>query len=150
MRTELNEKQKSFLDGRLAQIASIQPEILELKVRLLKIDGCHLVAPPKPEPDLTALLAHGDVMEGAILFEEMSRSSCHWNVAALWRSEPSPLVAIGTGYALSEDGLWRQHSWGITKTEIFETTEPRHTYFGISLQKEEAAKFASQHADKNS
>ncbi len=149
MRTELSEEQRLFLDGRLEQIASVQPDILKFKEHLLRIGGCHLVAPQKTEPDLTALLTYGDVMRGRVRFEEMTRNSCHWNVAALWLSKPSPLVAIGTGYALSKDGLWRQHSWGVTRTEIFETTEPRHTYFGISLQEEEAARFASQHAEKN-
>lgn len=53
------------------------------------------------------------------------------------------IVGIATGYALSGDGLWRQHSWGVLRDGIFETTETRLKYFGIVLQGERADYFAA-------
>jgi hypothetical protein len=50
-------------------------------------------------------------MPGAVVCEVMEDSRCHENVARLWTDKRWGLVAIGTGYALSEDGLWRRHSW---------------------------------------
>jgi hypothetical protein len=107
----MDEEQKSFLDGRLNNLAEQQPAILLLRDRLLNLDGIHLVAPTESDPDVDSLLANGSVMEAAIHFEEMAENSCHWNVAALWLQRREDLVGVATGYALSADGLWRQHSW---------------------------------------
>jgi hypothetical protein len=82
-------------------------------------------------------------MDGDTQFEEMAKNSCHWNVAHLWKSENRQISGIGTGYALSEDGLWRQHSWCLTSTGILETTELRHTYFGVRLEGAAADQFAA-------
>jgi hypothetical protein len=67
---------------------------------------------------------------------------CHQNVAAAWRNRRTGIIAIATGYALSDDGLWRQHSWGILRNGILETTEVRIRYFGILLQDTRADEFA--------
>jgi hypothetical protein len=140
---ELESDQREFLDNRLLQLSETQPELLLLKDKLLKIGGCHLVAPTKPEPDLSPLLLEGVVMTGPVEFEEMARNSCHWNSAHLWTSRRNSIVGIGTGYALSEDGLWRQHSWALTSIGILETTEPRHTYFGLRLEGHAADQFSA-------
>ena len=54
-----------------------------------------------------------------------------------------------TGYALSDDGLWRQHSWLIAKPgrrwTVIETTCRRLLYYGVVLTEEEAR----HHADCN-
>lgn len=71
-------------------------------------------------------------------------SQCHSNSAWLWRKH-SDQYRIATGYALSEDGCWRQHSWVIeplkTKDRIIETTEPRIAYFGFVMTPEECESF---------
>lgn len=44
------------------------------------------------------------------------------------------IASIGTGYALSDDGLWRQHSWGLEADGVVvETTFERRSYVGIVL-----------------
>jgi hypothetical protein len=48
---------------------------------------------------------------------------------------------IATGYGLSEDGLWRQHSWLWNGKKVLETTVPRTIYFGVMLNDVEAARF---------
>lgn len=140
----MNEEQSSYLNNRLNALAEKQPDILVLRDRLLAISGTHLVAPTVPEPDLKDLLSEGIVMKEAIYFEEMARSNCHKNVAVLWQQKSGNLIALATGYALSDDGLWRQHSWGIRSGAIVETTEPRKIYFGVRLEGSAADLFVSR------
>src|SRR5262249_8464594 len=44
-------------------------------------------------------------------------------------------VRIASGYALTEDGLWRQHFWGVDTAagRVLETTVRRVRYFGVVL-----------------
>jgi hypothetical protein len=73
--------------------------------------------------------------------------TCHSNVAHYW-DENRERLAIATGYALSKDGLWRQHSWLLQKKvsaeqcRILETTVNREKYFGIILNDGEAEIFS--------
>ena len=48
-------------------------------------------------------------------------------------------VRIAFGYALSTDGLWCQHSWGVDAEDgrIIETTERRVRYYGLILNDDE-------------
>ena len=144
----MNEEQKIFLDGRLNNLAEQQPAILLLRDRLLKLNGIHLVAPTEPDPDVDSLLVSGFVMDAAVHFEEMAENSCHWNVATLWLRGREDLVAVATGYALSADGLWRQHSWGMRHNAIFETTEIRTCYFGLLMEGADADAFAHRFFDE--
>ena len=68
-------------------------------------------------------------------------SQCHVNTAHLWLE--GRVQGIATGYALSDDGLWRQHSWGLDDHgRIVETTEERIAYFGFRLNGSESREFA--------
>jgi hypothetical protein len=108
---------------------------------LLRLGGNLLVAPPKRDPDVAVLLESGFLTGGPVTLKLMKSSSCHQNVAKLWKDRNFGIVGIATGYALSKDGLWRQHSWGILRDGILETTEPRLKYFGIVLQGARANRF---------
>ncbi len=88
------------------------------------------------------LLQSGFLIGGTIVVKPMKRSSCHQNISALWQGRRHGIVGIATGYALSEDGPWRQHSWGLLRDGVLETTETRLKYFGIVLQGKKADKFA--------
>ena len=83
-------------------------------------------------------------MSGPITLKEMRSSMCHQNVAAVWKSRRFGIIGVATGYALSEDGLWRQHSWGLLRDGVLETTEARLNYFGILLQNAGADYFAER------
>lgn len=50
-----------------------------------------------------------------------------------------------TGYALSDDGYWRQHSsWCLSPARrLIETTVRREHYFGFRLSEDEAFAFAN-------
>ena|SRR5215831_6025784 len=139
----MDAERKDFLTNRLREAIAKQPELEDLSALLLGMGGDFLVAPRKPDPDVPALLERGFLTFGPVRMHLMNPSSCHQNIAALWRKREHGIVAIGTGYALSEDGLWRQHSWGILRDALLETTEERSKYFAIILQGEEADDFAA-------
>jgi len=139
----MDAERKEFLANRLREAVTKQPELEHLSALLLRLGGDFLVAPRKRDPDIPALLERGFLTFGPIKMHLMDRSSCHQNVAAIWRNREHGIVAIATGYALSEDGLWRQHSWGIARDGLIETTEERLKYFGIVLEAEAANDFAT-------
>jgi hypothetical protein len=102
-----------------------------LSRRLLAVAG-ELVVPPMVFEGLIVELVedgHSFSPDGA-LFIAGEASRCHDNAAELVRNAQARYLA--TGYALSVDGLWRQHSWGVTgEGVVVETTEERVAYFGV-------------------
>jgi hypothetical protein len=48
----------------------------------------------------------------------------------------------GSGYGLSDDGMWRMHTWLISfDSRIVETTVAREAYFGGLLREDAAERF---------
>ena len=136
------DKQRRLLRRRLREAIEQQPEIDALRRLLLGTGGIELVAPPKPDPDVPLLIGAGFVMAGPVQCEAMGQSACHENVSRVWKAKRQDLTGIGTGYALSGDGFWRQHSWVVRREGILETTRERAMYFGILLQGPDADSFA--------
>ena len=135
--------QKKFLQKRLRKAVTDQPEFKQLKTLLLSFGGDFIVAPPRQDPDVPKLLKYGFLMGGPILMKPMKASMCHQNIAAVWRKGRKGVVGVATGYALSDDGLWRQHSWAVMRDGVLESTEERRRYFGILLQDSAADHFAN-------
>jgi hypothetical protein len=99
---------------------------------LLSIGGSLVVPPRGPETDLEALLAGGSAVNLPVRQVPGEPGDCHRNVAARWID--GSFESIGTGYALSDDQLWRQHSWGLTSGgDLVETTDRRLAYVGFTL-----------------
>jgi hypothetical protein len=139
----MDEDQRSLLNRRLQAAIGEQPEIADLRALLLNIGGTELVAPPWPDCDMPDLIGEGFVMEGRVMLRIMQRSASHRNLSRLWERKRNGLVGIGTGYAMSDDGLWRQHSWGVGRRGIVETTQGHVKYFGLLLQGRAADSFAA-------
>src|SRR5215468_7774100 len=118
-------EQRLLLSRRLESAAAEQPEIVSLRRLLLDLGGIEFVPAPNLDPDVAALLDHGSVMTGEVVSKMVDEGYCHENVAELWSEHKTGLGGIGTGYALSSDGLWRQHSWGVSEGRVIETTEVR-------------------------
>ncbi|HEX6817159.1 MAG TPA: hypothetical protein VF120_02205 [Ktedonobacterales bacterium] len=138
----LSDTQLAFLDGRLAEHLTLQPEFATLVSRLLAIGGVRVVPPARPDPDLALLLERGQRWDGEVTLQVGEASQCHLNAARLYVSDMRRF-RIATGYALSEDGLWRQHSWLHDDVpgehlHIVETTELRTCYYGVELTEAEA------------
>lgn len=89
-----------------------------------------IVAMPREHIDLEQLITSGTLMTNHVIDNIMMANQCHDNCE--WLKNLNVIQCVCTGYALSDDGLWRFHSWGINfNDEIVETTEPRIKYYGI-------------------
>lgn len=121
--------------------------LFELKARLLDFAG-EAVCLPGYEEDLENILEYGQFWLGYNAERIPGEPcQCHENSALLWR-ENRDITNICTGYALSEDGMWRQHSWLIHRkprsNKIVETTRPRVLYYGFALTPEMCEEFADE------
>ena len=70
-------------------------------------------------------------------------SRCHGNAASLYVFSKGKM-RIASGYALADDGLWRQHSWGVGAVDgrVMETTVRSLRYYGFILDDgDESLKF---------
>jgi len=131
--------QREFLEKVRHAHLQIHPEFTQLEQRLLSMGGDMVV--PRREPDQDKILSGGRLWTGYnIKIISGTPNNCHGNVAELWRSNPKR-YHIETGWALSEDGLWRQHSWIIDGRTVIETITPREKYFGFALTSLEAQQF---------
>lgn len=120
---------KRFLDRRMDEG---HPDLIPLQEKLLSIGGDALVPPPIHDNAVPLLLEFGKVMGGPVTVKRMAPRQCHQNVEKVWKKRKHGIVAPATGYALSKDGLWRCHSWGLLEGGILETTLKRELYFGIT------------------
>jgi hypothetical protein len=141
----MTKEQKRILNRRFREAVEQQPDLGILRGLLLSLGGIELVAPPYPDQDLPLIFDAGFVMAGPVVRRTMRKSDAHRNVAEIWAEKRHELVGIGTGYSLSDDGLWRQHTWGLRREGILETTVPRVKYFGILLLRGDADSFARAH-----
>ena len=99
------------------------------------------------EEDLDKILQYGQLWLGTnVKMMKGLPSQCHRNSCDLW-VENKENSRICTGYALSDDGMWRQHSWLVwmkpKSNQIVETTVPRLAYFGYVMTTEQCEKFVA-------
>ena len=120
-----------------------------LEIELLAFAGDRVCLPRGGETDEKKLLAHGECWYPiGVKLMVGEQSQCHRNSALMWEANRDK-VRIATGYALSDDGIWRQHSWCVTCDRrsgsrggrVVETTEKRLLYFGVCLSDELADDF---------
>jgi len=145
-------KQGLAADNRMLTQSESDPKKQKLKVILGRAAGeAAIIA--EPEADIDALLARGSFFMGTeILMWSGAENACHMNSAIFWLNNESDCDLM-TGYALSEDGIWRQHSWCLLYRNLFsgedidacvvETTVGRLLYYGFKLNADEAARFFS-------
>lgn len=115
------------------------PKHRPLKKILLDIGGWGVCI--RQEPDLEKIVERGMRFPGRSKSMKGQPSQCHSNSAACW-DENRELCTICTGYALSRDGMWRQHSWVYTNNGVVvETTEKRIAYWGFIMTPQECEDF---------
>ena len=131
---ELTEDRKAFFKERLSK----NPELAPLREKLLEIGGLEIV--PRFEEDLQKLLERGVSWGNKVKMTRGYKSQCHSNSAMLYTKNPIR-YSIVVGWGLSDDGLWRQHTWIMDGDIIRESTEKRLAYFGTELNEEECAEF---------
>lgn len=124
--------------------AAAMQRMFALRDKLLAFCGDEVVMPVYEE-DYDAIMQHGQFFYGAHARLKLGApSQCHYNSALLWDANRGR-CQIATGYALSEDGLWRQHSWVMqpltVSWRIWETTKKRIAYFGVVFNDDECEDF---------
>jgi hypothetical protein len=124
-------------------MSKAQPGLKILRKKILSHGGDEVVLDPRgPEPHLNELLGRGVLQDGHGAKQVKGEPChCHGNSALVW-SRKKEKRTICTGYALSDDGLWRCHSWVLEAGRILETTTGREAYFGFSLTIMEAVMFS--------
>lgn len=123
---------------------TVDEDIFTLRDKLLSFGGSE-VCLPVVEEDLQNILDRGQLWYGdRVRMMKGKPSQCHMNSAYCWYANKEKTV-LCTGYALSQDGMWRQHSWLIElrprKNRVVETTTPRALYFGYPMTRDEANEF---------
>ena len=115
----------------------------KLKRRLLKVAGQAICI--RHEPDIHPIVNRGQFFRGYnARMMKGDPCRCHSNSAAMWDANRNK-VRIVTGYALTDDGMWCQHTWCIDKDDKpIETTEKRLLYYGFILNDDEAQKFLDE------
>jgi hypothetical protein len=102
--------------------------------------GGESISFPKLEEDLDKILTRGLIWTPKNrIFMKGEISQCHRNTCRLWYANKDQ-VQIATGYALYDE-KWIQHSWGIQKNRVVETTLPWEKYYGYVMTDEEANDF---------
>ena len=118
--------------------------LFPLEQKLLTLGGTRMVY--RYEPDLKLLLTRGEPFDEPSELIPGESGQCHLNVAQIWNEHKEEFVIV-TGYTLSEDSLWRQHSWLMREQptakqyRLIETTIKRVKYFGVILTEAEARSF---------
>lgn len=143
-------QQRAFLK---AKSDALPEHLRPLQHLLLSYGGSFALVKPD-EPDAVKIVERGVLRtwqprgkNRSILVEGVP-NQCHLNTATIFmRAYPDKGVRVETGYALSRDGIWRQHSWIRRRTQLVETTEKRVRYFGFELEDREAIKFACSNVD---
>ena len=138
---DVDEGQIDALRKDMDRKAEEDPRYIQLFDLLLSHGGLAVV--PSDEPHLEAIVKWGFTQKDGRAKKAAGRPiNCHANSAILWSKKPDTL-AIVTGWALSDDGVWRQHTWVRERKSgrIHETTVPRILYFGVELTPEEAEHF---------
>jgi hypothetical protein len=121
--------------------------VYDLRDKIVAFGG-EEVCMPYGEPEVEELISRGQLWGATSRMQIGVMSQCHRNSAKLWAKNQDKCF-IATGYALSEDGLWRGHTWCVKRTSrgisIIETTVPRLLYFGYVLTLEESIAFETDH-----
>lgn len=135
----------SLFEQRQVELVAGTPALGILRDRLLAIAGDRVAL--RHEPDLAAILESGVSFDvGDLDVAELNAtarsanvelrpgpvSRCHSNASYLASVLNAGILV--TGWALSDDACWRQHSW-VTASDgrIIETTTPRVAYFGVPI-----------------
>lgn len=128
--------------------APADPLIVALAEQLLNNGGEAVVILFVEEAFCSVMIRYGKIATyNSISFDLGEPRQCHANSASLWSARQDELTLV-TGYGLSDDKLWRRHSWLINQEQnLLETTEARVKYLGISLSAKQAAAFSTVYLD---
>lgn len=146
----LNQERVQFFAERRERILALYPRYSDLRSKLLDIGGIEVVLPlyhelsgaqrSRQRYETQRILEAGQTRFGSVAtLVAMVESNCHVNTANLFTQGRG---SIASGFALSDDGLWREHSWLLDgQGRIVETTVLRLLYHGYALSGKEQGWF---------
>lgn len=154
--TQLNEFQAHEFPLRLARLDDAHPGYARafraLEAAMCRHGGHAAVVAPWAYLHLEEQLTRSALRQGTVEYWDGAPSECHANAARRW-VRSSGADAIVTGFALSTDGLWREHSWNETGAEdarvILESTCARVAYFGMVCDDGEALAHFGANVDED-
>ena len=124
-------------------------EFKDLENKLLLMGGIRVAG--NFEEDLEAMIFRGQRFSPKkVKSIKMKSCRCHGNSGVFWKnySQENGLdnIQIATGWCLSDDGIWRQHSFLYQPMDniIIETTVKRKLYFGFVLDLKESERFYNE------
>ena len=135
----------NFCENERCDGKPIDPRLQELKIRLLNEIGAAVVLPVS-EDDIEGIMDKGYFLRGEnSILRIGERCRCHSNSSKIWELD-NERYCIMTGYAMSEDGVWRSHSWvwDNEREIVIETTQSRLLYYGFKMTHEECSQFNEQ------
>lgn len=133
-------EQEAFIKWKQTQLWTVEHDRIQTLVSRL-VPGTFLVSNEDSCEDFRDSLSRGRVLPGVeirvpnifndrINMKVMDTARCHDNCDKLLRQKK--IQTMITGWALSDDGLWRWHSWGIDRRGgLVETTLPRLVYLSV-------------------
>lgn len=138
---------KFWATGYKGALNADNKKMLVLRDRLLGFYGEEACMAPFVDQDAINIMTRGQLWYAdKVNFMRGEPSQCHRNSCRLW-IENKEATTICTGYALSKDGMWREHSWVIwikpRVNRLIETTQPREAYFGYAMTQEECKQFVT-------
>jgi hypothetical protein len=131
-----------FLSRRVREFSKTQPELRELRRTLLKLGGEELVPAAGDDPMTNFLIDFGMVFGGPVVLKPCGHQRPERSLGRIWHRRLHGIVGLGVGYALDDEGLWREHSFGVLREGVLETTSPKRKYFGLLLISQAADAFA--------
>ena len=140
MPARLSVGRKQFLANKNRTYVVEQPRLRLLRRRLLAIGGQEVVL--TREKHLELLLSRAQTWKRVTPRKVPGTvNQCHKNSAVAYAKAPTKHQIV-TGWALhGDDVVWRQHTWLLRGDQLCETTWPAKIYFGVVLDKAEAARF---------
>lgn len=101
--------------------------------------------PPASDDPLTSFLVDfGIVFSGPLVLKTCTRLTPSTALSRIWRRRMHGIIGLAVGYALAEDGLWREHTFGVLREGVLETVCRKEKYFGLLLIGEAADGFAGR------
>jgi len=129
---------RQWFEENLAPDIAKRPDLQELRAKIMSFGGSEVLIRDMDNPpnEVKRLLTRGQFWRGsAARMRKGMNNRCHGNSACLMQEGFGEVV---NGYALSQDGLWRPHSWVLTpEGGLLETTVQRKAYFGAVLTRRE-------------
>ncbi len=126
------------LSGYALDVEHHDPVAQRVKTKLLAAGGWSVVIPLGAGiGELAHEVETGGLQRFTVRFAlHLDEHLTHASACFLFLLDPKRM-ALGTGYALCADGIWRSHFWAVRLENkggiLYETAEPRELYHGLQL-----------------